>query len=724
MTSDTSLSSAATRGVRIGFSPRLLIGSALILGLAVTALSVRNTQRERDAMTRNMTDRAEALIWALEAGTRTGMGMRSGESRLLQALVEETAKQPGIVFIAVVDGAGETVAHSDPGRVGVTDGDAFLPLPEAGDTAAWRIEERNGKSVFEVYRAFAPWGVNFHHAFRNTRGRSRPARTLPDETRQGGNSAQSAEAGQSGGIGQGVNSAQSAEAGQSGETRQSPTAAFRPRGCFGRGGKHGGAEDDGDALSADTGGEPCPRHNDPERFGQSPEVSYGTVFVGLDREPFEEALAEDFRNTVFSAVLVAAMGFAGVVSLFWAHTYRRSRRMLKDSQAMAAEVVANLPLGLLTGDPAGNIGMINPPAMKILNVEKNRQGAPALCPEGPAEVGGGSGPAAGFRENDSGAYGAAADGGRGSAVVFRENGAAVPLRSIAGMDWEAVGAELAVNGKILEREMTLVPAGGKPVTISLSAAAMKNENGEFLGNLFILRDISEMKRLRAEAQRNERLTALGHLAAGVAHEIRNPLSTVKGVAVYMAKRMPPGGREEEAAGTLIAEVDRLDRVVSELLEFARPGVLATAEYPLRELVDRALRLADADLKAKRIVVKVEQEPEFPPVSVNGERLTQALLNLFLNAIQAMETGGELRVGFRLLPGGEFSIAVGDSGPGIPEDVQGALFTPYFTTKAGGTGLGLAIVHQIVEGHGGTIRAANAPGSGAEFTITLPVDGRR
>jgi two-component system sensor histidine kinase HydH len=237
--------------------------------------------------------------------------------------------------------------------------------------------------------------------------------------------------------------------------------------------------------------------------------------------------------------------------------------------------------------------------------------------------------------------------------------------------------------------------------------------------------ISEMKRLRVEAQRNERLTALGHLAAGVAHEIRNPLSTIKGVAVYMARRMPQGGREEEAAGTLIAEVDRLDRVVSELLEFARPGVLSTAECSLRELVDRALRLADADMKAKRIAVKVEEEPGFPPVSVNGERLTQALLNLFLNAVQAMEAGGELRVAFRRLPGGEFSITVGDTGPGIPEDVRRSLFTPYFTTKAGGTGLGLAIVHQIVEGHGGTIRVADAPGSrGAEFTITLPVDGRR
>ena len=252
---------------------------------------------------------------------------------------------------------------------------------------------------------------------------------------------------------------------------------------------------------------------------------------------------------------------------------------------------------------------------------------------------------------------------------------------------------------------------------------MRNEDGVFLGNVFVLRDITEMKRLQADAQRNDRLAALGHLAAGVAHEIRNPLSTIKGVALYIAKRMPAGGREEEAAQRMIDEVTRLDRVVSELLEFARPGAFATVSAQLGEVIDRALRLSEADLQAKNIAVVREVEPDFPPVRVSPERLTQALLNLFLNAVQAMEPGGTLRVSARQLPEGMFRISVADSGPGIPPEIQASIFTPYFTTKSSGTGLGLAIVYQIVEGHGGSISVGNAAGHGAEFTLTLPVDGK-
>ena len=187
--------------------------------------------------------------------------------------------------------------------------------------------------------------------------------------------------------------------------------------------------------------------------------------------------------------------------------------------------------------------------------------------------------------------------------------------------------------------------------------------------------------------------------------------------------MPVGGREEEAAQRMIDEVTRLDRVVSELLEFARPGVFATEPVNLGEVIDRALRLAEADLQAGNIAVAREVEPNFPPVRVSPERLTQALLNLFLNAVQAMKAGGTLRVSARLLPDGMFGISVADSGPGIPPEIQAAIFTPYFTTKSSGTGLGLAIVYQIVEGHGGRISVGNAPGHGAEFTLTLPVDGK-
>ena len=274
----------------------------------------------------------------------------------------------------------------------------------------------------------------------------------------------------------------------------------------------------------------------------------------------------------------------------------------------------------------------------------------------------------------------------------------------------------------MEQETTLSVAGAKPLVVSLGGAAMRNEDGVLLGNVFVLRDITEMKRLQTDAQRNDRLAALGHLAAGVAHEIRNPLSTIKGVALYIARRMPLGGREEEAAQRMIDEVERLDRVVSELLDFARPGSFDTVQADLAEIIGRALRLAEADIKAKGIAVVQEVEPGLPPVKISPERLTQALLNLFLNAVQAMDHGGTLRVSARTLPNDMFSITVADTGPGIPPEIQASIFTPYFTTKPSGTGLGLAIVYQIAEGHGGRVSVGNAAGQGAEFTLTLPLGG--
>lgn len=613
MTNKTPKLFPLSRTLSFGLSPWLILGMAVILGLAIAVLSVKNAQREKKYMIQNMTDRAEALIWALEAGTRTWMGMHMGDSRPLQSLVEETAKQPGIVFIAVTDQDGNILAHSDPSLIGDKLEKESLPLQEMTETPAWRIQEWNGKKVFEVFRAFVPLR-NEHHSpasWRNWYG-------------------------------------------------------WHPRG-------HGTPQDYPD-KTPDT----MPRMMSRMMSGmmaEMPPASTDIVFVGLDRQPFEEALAQDFKNSLFSAILVTAIGLAGVISLFWAHNHRRSRRMLRDSQAMATEVVTNLPLGLLTDDPAGNVALINNIALELLNIS---------------------------RSDASGA----------------------PLARLPGLDWNTVLNELAHNDKILEREVTLLAPGAKPASVSMSAAAMRNDDGVFLGNLFILRDITEIKRLQSEAQRNERLTSLGKLASGVAHEIRNPLSTIKGVATYLAKRAQPGGREEEAANTMVSEVDRLNRVVSELLDFARPAAITVSETNLRMVIDRALRLAEADIKAKRLSVHIEEPSGFPAVFINPERFTQALLNLFLNAAQAMDPEGGLRVAIQRFPdSGTFSLTVSDTGKGIPADEQAFIFTPYFTTKPSGTGLGLAIVHQIVEAHGGSIRVDSAPGAGTEFTITFPLQGK-
>ena len=664
----------------MGLSPWMLLGAALILGLTLVGLSVRSNQRERAFMVHNLTDRAEALIWALEAGTRTGLRLNPGVVLGLRPLLAETARQPGILYMAVTDTNGAILAQSGdnpppPGLPSDSASDAGTPaivlLPQeipplamVADRPMWRVRTRDGKEVFEVFRAFAPL-------------------SRPQGQRQGqGHGPHGMGMGMMGGI----------MGGMLGMT---------------------GGPDEPDPRDAFPDGPPphgLPPHG-PHAGRPGPEVSrqvVGVALIGFDARPFEDSLAQDARTNLLSAALAAALGLAAFVSLFWMHNSRRLRRILRDQQAMAAEVVANLPLGLVISDPAGRIAMINDTALGMFG-KKRHEVSSAVAPDAAA----GPNPANPQQESAGQGQtpGATAKGARPS-----------PLGDLRGLEWAALADKLSGGARILEQETTLSVAGAKPLVVSLGGAAMRNEDGVLLGNVFVLRDITEMKRLQADAQRNDRLAALGHLAAGVAHEIRNPLSTIKGVALYIARRMPLGGREEEAAQRMIDEVERLDRVVSELLDFARPGSFETVQADLAEIIGRALRLAEADIKAKGIAVVQEVEPGFPPVKISPERLTQALLNLFLNAVQAMDHGGTLRVSARILPSDMFSITVADTGPGIPPEIQASIFTPYFTTKPSGTGLGLAIVYQIAEGHGGRVSVGNAAGQGAEFTLTLPLVG--
>ncbi|AXO82439.1 TPA: two-component system sensor histidine kinase ZraS [Escherichia coli] len=225
--------------------------------------------------------------------------------------------------------------------------------------------------------------------------------------------------------------------------------------------------------------------------------------------------------------------------------------------------------------------------------------------------------------------------------------------------------------------------------------------------------------LQDEMKRKEKLVALGHLAAGVAHEIRNPLSSIKGLAKYFAERAPAGGEAHQLAQVMAKEADRLNRVVSELLELVKPTHLALQAVDLNTLINHSLQLVSQDANSREIQLRFTANDTLPEIQADPDRLTQVLLNLYLNAIQAIGQHGVISV-TASESGAGVKISVTDSGKGIAADQLEAIFTPYFTTKAEGTGLGLAVVHNIVEQHGGTIQVASQEGKGATFTLWLPV----
>ncbi|EIV5425152.1 sensor protein ZraS [Klebsiella pneumoniae] len=234
----------------------------------------------------------------------------------------------------------------------------------------------------------------------------------------------------------------------------------------------------------------------------------------------------------------------------------------------------------------------------------------------------------------------------------------------------------------------------------------------------------ESHQLAQVMARKEKLVALGHLAAGVAHEIRNPLSSIKGLAKYFAERTSPGGESHQLAQVMAKEADRLNRVVSELLELVRPAHLNYQTVDINALIRHSLQLVSQDAQSRGIALQFTPRPELTTISADPDRLNQVLLNLYLNAMQAIGRDGIIRVSASEADRQRVKIVVTDSGKGMSDEELQAIFTPYFTTKADGTGLGLAVVQNIIEQHGGTIRAESQPGAGAIFTLWLPVDAQR
>ena len=274
------------------------------------------------------------------------------------------------------------------------------------------------------------------------------------------------------------------------------------------------------------------------------------------------------------------------------------------------------------------------------------------------------------------------------------------------------------------RELDAAQARGlRNMMIMLVAAALVIV-ATILAQFWFRRYRRSRQQLQEAMARKEKLMALGHLAAGVAHEIRNPLSSIKGLAKYFAERTPPGGEAQELALVMAKEADRLNRVVSELLELVRPAHLNYQPVDINALIHHSLQLVSQDAQSRGIELQFTPRPELTTIKADPDRLNQVLLNLYLNAMQAIGRDGVIHVSASEADRQRVKIVVKDSGKGMSDEELQAIFTPYFTTKADGTGLGLAVVQNIIEQHGGTIRAESQPGAGAIFTLWLPVDAQR
>jgi signal transduction histidine kinase len=236
----------------------------------------------------------------------------------------------------------------------------------------------------------------------------------------------------------------------------------------------------------------------------------------------------------------------------------------------------------------------------------------------------------------------------------------------------------------------------------------------------IQKTTADLRKTEAQLIRSDKLAALGQLAAGIAHEIRNPLTSINILIHSLTENYLAGDSHREDLKVIEEEINRINEIVDQFLRFAKPAPPLFAKAEVLPIFEETLQLLRPQIEKHRIHVQKEFQP-LPPILMDREQMKQAILNLLLNAVQAMPTGGQLALKGHAPEGNRWvQLSIRDSGVGIPAEDINKLFDPFFSTKEGGVGLGLSITHRIIDQHDGKIEVESAPGKGTLFTIWLPV----
>src|SRR6267378_1921907 len=261
---------------------------------------------------------------------------------------------------------------------------------------------------------------------------------------------------------------------------------------------------------------------------------------------------------------------------------------------------------------------------------------------------------------------------------------------------------------------------GKSLTLNDSITPLVSKSNERIGRLLLFDDVTQRERLEEQMSQTEKLTSLGLLAAGVAHEVNTPLAVISNYIQMLAKQMPEGDPRQSIIDKIVKQTFRASEIVNNLLNFSRTGAAEAADIDVNRVVEETLSLVAHPLKSSHIQVMKQLGEPLPAVRGSANKLQQVFLNLFLNAPDAMPSGGMLEVR-TTAHNGSVEIEVGDTGAGIPREHIHRIFDPFFTTKANGrgTGLGLSVSYGIIKEHSGKIDVRSTPGKGTSFHVEFP-----
>ncbi len=279
---------------------------------------------------------------------------------------------------------------------------------------------------------------------------------------------------------------------------------------------------------------------------------------------------------------------------------------------------------------------------------------------------------------------------------------------------------LNTHGNYKSFETELVTRDGRRVPMSVSASLLKNEKGEVLGTLGIGKDLTETKELQSQLVHQEKMVGVGMLAAGIAHEIGNPLTSLSSL-VQMLQRKVPGKGTSDKLDIMGEHIEKISKIVRELVDFSRPPSYQWKYSQVNDIIRAAVGLMKYDGRGKFVTMETQLTPDLPMVRIIEDQLMQVFLNIILNAFDAMEEGGKLTIRSDK-ENGQINISFEDTGEGIPNENLDKIFDPFFTTKevGKGTGLGLSVSYGVVKNLGGDIMVGSSPRKGAIFTVLLPI----
>jgi PAS domain S-box-containing protein len=322
---------------------------------------------------------------------------------------------------------------------------------------------------------------------------------------------------------------------------------------------------------------------------------------------------------------------------------------------------------------------------------------------------------------------------KGAEEIFGYRSAEVLGQSAAS--FYAKGREEArrIMGQLLRQsrlkniEVEYLGKDGKKIFASLSASLLRDERGEITGSLGIIRDITEFRVMSQQLLQSERLATIGQLSTQIAHEIMNPLSSIKMNIRILSKREGLSSNDRRRLEIANFEIDHLEKILQDIFDYSKVFQLSLSKEDVNEVLEKSLLMVQDRLEERKIVLSKHYHPRLPRITLDLVRMMQVFTNLLLNAIQAMDTGGKLKLSTRVerKPEGKFlKISFVDDGVGMSAAQRSSIFDPFYTTKSDGTGLGLTIVKKVVEQHGGKIEVESKAGQYTCFAVALPIEAPR